>query len=121
MIDRDWNAEDAPITAKAGDVSRLDFPARLCLAFVASCLFLLVLYPWGSGVYPEGNWLPGPLWLFRTQSVGDRIIGAITATILTPLIIAFLLKPGRTTAVLSIVGIVSWIGFGMWLAAMAAC
>jgi hypothetical protein len=121
MIDHDWNADGVPITGKAGHISRFGLPARLCSAVAASCLFLLVLYPWCVGYYPEGNPLRGPLWLFRVQRIEDRVIGGITATILTPLIFTFLIKPGRLTAVLSIAAILAWVGLGMWLASMAAC
>jgi hypothetical protein len=89
---------------------------------VAACVLLLALYPWcADSCYPEGNWLPGPLWLFRTQAAVDKTKGAIVATVLMPVIFAFLIKPGRMTAVLSIIGILAWVGFGMWLAMMAAC
>jgi hypothetical protein len=122
MIDHEWNAEDKAITEKARHVPRFGLPARLGASLVAACVLLLALYPWGAdSFYPEGNWLPGPLWLFRTQSAVDKTTGAIASTVLMPVIFAFLIKPGRLTAVLSITGILAWVGFGMWLAMMAAC
>jgi hypothetical protein len=122
MIDHEWNAEDVPITGKAGHVPRFGLPARLGSSLAAACLFLFALHPRGAeSFYPEGNWLPGPLWLFRTQATVDKTIGAIAVAVLMPVIFAFLIKPGRLTAVLSIAGLLAWIGFGIWLAMGAAC
>src|SRR5436309_6447240 len=104
MIDHEWNAADVPITGKARHVPRFGLPARLGSSLAAACLLLFALYPWGTEFYPEGNWLPGPLWLFRTQAAVDKTIGAIAVTVLMPVIFAFLIKPGRLTAVLSIAG-----------------
>src|SRR5262249_26362342 len=113
MIDDEWNLEDVPFTGKAGHIPRFGLPARLSAAAAAACLFLFVLYP-RSARNPE-NWLSGPLALFLVQDVDDRIIGGIVATILMPLILAFLIKPGRLTAALSIAGLLAWVGFAMWL------
>jgi len=121
MIDHDRNAEDIPLTGKAGQVPRFGLPARLSASLAAACLLLLVLYPWSGSFYPEGNWLPGPLWLFKVQASGDKVIGGLSTTALLPLIFAFVILPGRLTAAVSIAGILAWVGFGMWLAAMAAC
>jgi hypothetical protein len=37
-----------------------------------------------------------------------------------PMIFVYLIKPGRLTAVISTAGILAWVGFGMWLAWLAA-
>jgi hypothetical protein len=122
MNDHDWNAEDVAFIGKAEHVPQFGFSARLASAVVAACLFLLVLYPWNvSYCYPEGNWLPGPLWLFKVQASGDKLIGGLVTAALTPLIFAFVIKPRRLTAAMSIAGILAWVGLGMWLASMAAC
>jgi hypothetical protein len=72
MIDQDWTAEDAPAKGKAGLDLRFSLVTRLVLAFVAACLSLLALYPWGNSFLPEANVLPGPLWLFKTQASEDN-------------------------------------------------
>ena len=121
MIDQDWTAEDVRIHGKAGHVLRFSLLARLALAVVAVCLSLLALYPWSDSFYPEGNFLPGPLWLFKTEASSDKLIGGFIATAFAPLIFAVVIKPGRLTVAMSIAGILAWVGFGMWIAAMAAC
>jgi len=108
-----------PFIGKVQHVPRFGLSARLAVAVAAACLFLLVLYPWSF--YPEGNWLCGPLWLFKTRGSVDKLIGGLSTAALTPLIFAFVIKPGRLSVAMSITGILTWVGFGMWLASMAAC
>ena len=109
-----------PTKAEAGYAFTLARGARLLLVTAASCLFLAVLYPWAGDYYPEGNWFRGPLSLLRVQASGDKLIGGLVAAVLTPLIFAFVMKPGRVSAFLSLLGISAWVGFGVWLASMAA-
>ncbi len=58
---------------------------------------------------------------FGEAQVEDWILGGVAVTILTPLILAVVIKPGRWTAVLSIAGLLGRVGFGIWLAMMATC
>jgi hypothetical protein len=96
--------------------------SRIILAIATACLLLLVLYPWNERSFStEGNWVRGPLELFKVQAFSDQLIGGIVATALVPLIVAFIIKPNRTTAGISIAGTLAWVGFGFWLASMAAC
>jgi hypothetical protein len=120
MIDHDFSSENPPIKGKAGRALPHHLRVRLSLALAASCLFLLALYPWGGEFYPEGEWYRGPLCLFGSQSLEDKITGGIVATILTPLIFAFFVRPGCFAVVLSIAGTLAWLGFGIWLALLAS-
>jgi hypothetical protein len=84
-----------------------------------AAVFLLVFYPWGDTYYPEGNLLHGPLWLFKTRATEDKEIGAVVTVLLLPALFAWVVKRSPLTILAAVAGAIFWIGFGMWLAAMA--
>lgn len=98
--------------------SKGDF-AGVTRALICAALLGLLLYPWNVEYYPEGNWLRGPMWLFAVESVGDKIIGAIISAFLLPMLTLWAFNSNLFTVFLGIVGALAWLGFGMWLAAMA--
>lgn len=81
--------------------------------------FLLIVFPKVNNYFPEGNWLPGPLWLLLAQSQYDQQIGLLASLLLAPALIAVFVQPNIWTAMLTFSGFVFWIGFGVWLAMLA--
>jgi len=108
-----------PPRPAVGCETRWGLVARLCAAVAIACLFLLALYPWGGTYFPEGNWLRGPLWLLKSQSLGDNVFGAFVTVLLLPALFAWVVKRSPSTIVATVAGAVAWVAFGMWLAAMA--
>ena len=108
-------------TKRVGDgMPRFGPVSRLALSFAGAGLFLFAVYPRG-GVIGD-SWLPGPSWLLQPQHVyEDKVVGVVATIALVPAIFLFLIKPDRWSRMLSCAGLVAWIGFGMWLASMAAC
>ena len=98
---------------------RCGLVTRFCMALAVACLFLLVLYPWPDAFYPEGNWLHGPLWLFKIEATGDKVIGGVVTLLLLPILFAWVVKPNPFTVLVAVGGAIMWVGFGMWLAALA--
>ena len=94
---------------------------RLILTTLASCLVLLVLFPWSSGFAPEGNPFAGPLWLLKTKSWGDFYLGCGLLCFLLPMIAAIGLRVNAFTIALCVVGVLLWVGVGILIAAGAAC
>jgi hypothetical protein len=89
------------------------------LAAIAFVLVFVVLYPWGQGFNPEGNWLRGPLWLFSIPSATDWLIGAIVAIpLLTAAVLPIAVRSYWAYG-LSAAAVVSWIAFGAYLAMLA--
>jgi hypothetical protein len=102
------------------DVShRRPLLVRLSASLAVACFFVLIMYPWGGTYYPEGNWLRGPLWLFKTHGSEDKVIGSVATVLLLPLLFAWVVNRNPLTILAAVAGAISWIGFGMWLAAMA--
>lgn len=89
------------------------------MALTVACLFLLVLYPWRDIYHPEGNWLRGPLWLFTTDAAEDKMIGGVVTALLLPILFAWVVKPNPFTIAAAVGGAIMWIGFAIWLAALA--
>jgi hypothetical protein len=94
--------------------------ARFFIALGAANFFLLILYPWDSNFYPEGNCLHGPLWLLKTQGVEDKLLGAILILLLLPLLFAWIVKPNVYTIFIACCAILFWIGIGIWIATISA-
>lgn len=115
MIDN----QAAPESSLPSRVRHCGLRTRLFMALAVACLFLLVLYPWRDVFYPEGNWLHGPLWLFKTEGTADKMIGGVVTALLLPILFAWVAKPNPFTVMIAVGGAIMWVGFGMWLAAMA--
>ena len=109
-----------PTKAEAGYAFTLARGARLLLVTAASCLFLAVLYPWAGDYYPEETGSVGRFRCSGSRRPATSSLVDLSAAVLTPLIFAFVMKPGRVSAFLSLLGISAWVGFGVWLASMAA-
>ncbi len=92
---------------------------RLLCAFFVAVVWVAVLYPYQGTYYPEGNWLAGPLWLFKIQASGDKIFGLKLTALNLPLIVSSFLYPTRYCLLMSLLGVMLWIGIGMWLAMLA--
>lgn len=93
---------------------------RVVCAFLVAVVWAAVLYPYQDTYYPEGNWLAGPLWLFKTRVWEDKMVGLIGTTITLPLIISFFIHPTRRYLWMSLIGAMLWIGIGFWVATLAA-
>lgn len=119
MVNLARASESTPPIPPVGRGARWDVWVRLCAAVGVACVFLLVSYPWGDLYYPEGNWLRGPLWLFKTQVSADKMIGAVVTAFLLPTLFAWVVKRSLFTKVAVAVGAVAWVCFGIWLAAIA--
>jgi hypothetical protein len=120
MNDDDWHAEEVPLTPKGVPGARSCLGVRVTRAFGAAVAFLLLLYPWGGNrFFFGGNFFRGPLLLFCVGDPWAGLEGGLVAIALTPAIFAYLLKPGRLTAAISIAGIVAWHVYGMRILANA--
>lgn len=93
---------------------------RLAFTLVASALWVLILWAMtGNGFAPEGNPLPGPLWLLQVRSQYDKWVGAIACSVLLPAMFAVGIWTNWATVVLSLLGVAGWVGFGMFLGRLA--
>jgi hypothetical protein len=119
MVDLAQASESTQLRPTVGRGARWGLGVRLFAAFGIACVFLLVSYPWGGSYYPEGNWLRGPLWLFKAQASAAKMIGAVVTAFLLPTLFAWVVKRSLVTIVAAAVGAVAWVCFGMWLAALA--
>jgi hypothetical protein len=82
---------------------------RVCRLTAVGVFVASMAYEWGSG--PNGGPLLGPLGLiwYGGLSAGSFVLCAISVTLL----IAFLIKPHIATAVISILGAINWLFWGM--------
>ena len=64
--------------------------------------------------------LAGPIWLFRTQSIDDKISGAIGVAILLPCMFVVGIWCNRFTIGLAVLGALSWLTVGFWIECMAS-
>lgn len=92
---------------------------RVLGSVIASAVVATILYPHHGTYYPEGNWLRGPLWLFKVQSRYDNVIGAVLTICLLALIMSILIQPRPWAVASSLIGIALWIAVGIWLARLA--
>lgn len=81
---------------------------------------LLLLYPKGSSFSPESNTFPGPLWLFKTYSSGDKFLATMLTVVLTAMIFAVGIKRHVVTVLLCLLGIAGWLLIGKVIAAVAS-
>ena len=65
--------------------------------------------------------LAGSVWLFRTQSVEDKVMGAAGTVLLLPCIFAVGVWRNGATVVLSILGLLLWVAVGFWIEGIASC
>ena len=93
---------------------------RITRTFFVVTAWVLATYPYGDSFYPEGNWLPGPLWFFKIQAWGEKAIGLIATILCLSAITSFFAWPSPRTLWVTIMGVVLWIGIGLWLAILAA-
>lgn len=69
-----------------------------------------------AGFYPEGSWLPGPLWLLKSAATWDRTIGVLFSAALAPVMVFALVFPTKKFLVFfGCWAAVVWIGFGVML------
>jgi hypothetical protein len=71
-------------------------------------------------VYSETRSLAGPILLLKTWGSEDQKIGSIVAFVLLPAIFAVGVWRHWLTIVLSILAVLTWIGFGLWLEVIAS-
>jgi hypothetical protein len=95
--------------------------ARLAVSAVIAMAFLIVCWLAANSVYGDTRLLAGPLGFFRTQSIEDKVFGAIPTAILLPCIFAVGVWRNAGTIVLSILGLLSWVAVGIWIEGLASC
>jgi len=88
--------------------------AAVAAAFVYVCWLI------SGSVYPGPRELAGPVALLRTWGREDHFIGAVATLVLLPLIFAVGVRANAATVVLSILAGLCWVGFGLWIEAMAS-
>ena len=64
--------------------------------------------------------MTGPLWLFVTQGVEDKIVGTIWATVALGLMNVFVFAPSLRTSVFLAAGLIVWIGAALYLSMLYA-
>jgi uncharacterized protein YjbI with pentapeptide repeats len=94
---------------------------RLAGALLLAGFFLVASRLMGESVYGEPRILAGPAWLFRTQSPADHFLGVVGTGVLLPCIFAVGLRRSAITIVLSILGLLAWVGFGVMIEVVASC
>jgi hypothetical protein len=91
------------------------FAFRLGITSVLILVSFLLMFPWSGGYCPEGNLLPGPLWLLKNGH--DRIPGIAMCVFC---VVVFFLPLGLRFSwgrvILFLAGMLLWIGMGMVLA-----
>ena len=110
----------APNQSTLGSTSKFQLVRRL--AFVASinALFVLIFFPYGGSQPPSSSLMTGPLWLFGTRSVEDKVVGAIWAAVPLGLMNVFVFAPSVRTSVFLVAGLILWIGAAIYLSMLYA-
>jgi hypothetical protein len=93
---------------------------RLAGTLLVAGAFLIVCRLMSDSVYGDTRLFAGPIWLFRTQSIEDKLLGGLGAGLLLPCIFAVGVWRSPATILLAILALVCWIGIGIWLEAIAS-
>ena len=116
-----------PGELKVQDAEELGKPVIWCPPPTIAKYYLRVVASWWAAVsfvflcWLSGNsGISGPVMLFATQGVEDKIVGSIVMAILLPPMFAVGVWRNAFTIALSIVAFVCWLGFGLWLEALAS-
>lgn len=88
---------------------RLAFTALAVTAFVYICWLM------SGSDYSTPRMFSGPLFLFRTQSSGDKASGIAMTAVLLPCMFAVGVWRNAATIVLSILAMLCWIALGFWI------
>jgi hypothetical protein len=94
--------------------------SRLGFVLAIDALIVLVLFPYRGSQPPSSNFMTGPLWLFASYSVADKIIGAIWAAIGLGLANVFLFAPSKRTIIFAVLGFAVWLGAAVYLSMLYA-
>jgi hypothetical protein len=101
--------------------TRSRFFLRLPCTMLAAAIFVYWCHLLSDSVYGEVRMLAGPVWLLRTRSIEDKIVGITGMIALLPGIFAVGIWRNALMVILSVIAILCWIAFGFWLEAMASC
>ncbi|CEF49245.1 unnamed protein product [uncultured bacterium] len=93
---------------------------RLAGTTLAAMAFLFLCWIMAGSVYGDTRLLAGPVGFFRTQSVADKIGGAVPTGILLPCIFAVGVWRNTATIALSILAAFCWIAVGIWIEGIAS-
>jgi hypothetical protein len=97
------------------------FLIRLASTAVAAAAFLLVCWMFAGSVNGDIRLIAGPVGFFRTQSITDKVVGAVPISILLPCIFTVGVWPNAAAITLAIFGLMFWIALGIWIEGTAAC
>jgi hypothetical protein len=84
-------------------------------AFVVLCVMTFFI------TISEAALLLGPIQLFMTESLEDKVVGGFGTALLLSCICALGKWRNVGTFLLAVLGLLGWIAFGIWIAASASC
>jgi hypothetical protein len=94
---------------------------RLAVTTLLAVAFLFACWLMANSVEGDTRIFAGPVGFFRTQSVEDKVIGAVPTGALVPCVFAAGVWPSAVTFALSILGLACWIALGIWIEGTASC
>jgi hypothetical protein len=95
--------------------------ARLAITTVIAMAFLIVCWLAANSINGDMRLLAGPVGFFRTQSIEDKVFGAVPTALLLPCIFAVGVWRSAPTIVLSILALQCWVAVGIWIEGTPSC